>query len=172
MNWTEIFVPSKPLAEIILRGSVTYLSLFILMRFVLKRESGSVGTADLLMVVLIADAAQNAMANDYHSITEGIVLVATIMMWNLALDWVSYHSPTLRRFIQPQPLMLVKNGRMQKQNMRKELITKEDLLSELREHGIEDLSEVKEVRIEEDGHLSVIKRKPNERAQSERKKNN
>jgi len=157
INWHDLFVPAHPI-ETILRGSLMYLSLFLLMRFVLKRESGSIGTADLLMVVVIADAAQNAMAGDYKSITDGVILVVTIMFWNYAIDWLSYHSPTMRRVLQPKPLLLVKNGRMYKQNMRKELITKEELIAELRENGVEDLSEVKEARIEEDGHVSVIKK--------------
>ncbi|HEY5402291.1 MAG TPA: YetF domain-containing protein, partial [Pyrinomonadaceae bacterium] len=156
INWHDLFVPAHPI-ETILRGSLMYLSLFLLMRFVLKRESGSIGTADLLMVVVIADAAQNAMAGDYKSITDGVILVVTIMFWNYAIDWLSYHSPTMRRVLQPKPLLLVKDGRLYKQNMRKELITKEELIAELRENGVEDLSEVKEARIEEDGHVSVIK---------------
>ena len=159
IKWQELFVPSESIFEIIIRGSITYLALFLLMRFVLKREAGSIGTADLLMVVLIADAAQNAMSNGYKSITEGVVLVCTIMFWNVAIDWVSYHSPSLRRVLQPQPLILVRNGRMNRRNMRKELITKEELLGELREQGVNDLSLVKEVRIEEDGHISVVKAK-------------
>jgi uncharacterized membrane protein YcaP (DUF421 family) len=157
INWHDLFVPAHPI-ETIVRGSLMYLSLFLLMRFVLKRESGSIGTADLLMVVVIADAAQNAMAGDYKSITDGVILVVTIMSWNYAIDWLNYHSPTMRRVLQPKPLLLVKNGRMYKQNMRKELITKEELIAELRENGVEDLSEVKEARIEEDGHVSVIKK--------------
>ncbi len=157
INWHDLFVPAHPI-ETIIRGSLMYLSLFLLMRFVLKRESGSIGTADLLMVVVIADAAQNAMAGDYKSITDGVILVVTIMIWNYAIDWLSYHSPTMRRVLQPKPLLLVKNGRLYKQNMRKELITKEELIAELRENGVEDLSEVKEARIEEDGHVSVIKK--------------
>ena len=148
INWHDLFVPAHPI-ETILRGSLMYLSLFLLMRFVLKRESGSIGTADLLMVVVIADAAQNAMAGDYKSITDGVILVVTIMFWNYAIDWLSYHSPTMRRVLQPKPLLLVKDGRLYKQNMRKELITKEELIAELRENGVEDLSEVKEARIEE-----------------------
>lgn len=156
INWYELFVPAQPV-ETILRGSVTYLSLFLLMRFVLKRESGSVGTADLLMVVVIADAAQNAMAGEYKSITDGIILVVTIIAWNYLIDWLGYHSPVMRRILQPQPILLVKNGRMYRQNMRKELITKEELMAELRENGVEDIEEVKEARIEEDGHISVIK---------------
>jgi uncharacterized membrane protein YcaP (DUF421 family) len=84
INWYDLFTPTHTL-EIILRGSVTYLSIFLLMRFGLKRESGSIGTADLLMVVMIADAAQNAMAGEYKSITDGLILVGTILFWNHSL---------------------------------------------------------------------------------------
>jgi uncharacterized membrane protein YcaP (DUF421 family) len=157
IKWDELFVPSQPIVETIIRGTLTYLALFLLMRFLLKRESGSVGTADLLMVVVIADAAQNAMAGEYKSITDGIILVITIMFWNLAIDWLSYHSPVMRRFLQPKSLLLVKNGILNVRNMRKELITKDDLMAELRENGIDDVTKVKEARIEEDGHISVIK---------------
>jgi uncharacterized membrane protein YcaP (DUF421 family) len=157
IKWDEMFVPSQPIFETIVRGSLTYLAIFLLMRFILKRESGSIGMADLLMIVVIADAAQNAMAGDYKSITDGIILVTTIIFWNYAIDWLGYHSTVMRRILQPKPLLLVKNGRMQKQNMRKELVSKDDLMAELRENGIEDLAKVKEARIEEDGHISVIK---------------
>jgi len=157
INWRELFIPTYPL-EIILRGSVIYLSIFLLMRFGLKRESGSVGTADLLMVVMIADAAQNAMAGEYKSITDGLILVLTILSWNYILDWLSFHSDVMRRILQPKPLLLIKDGQMQRQNMRKELITREELMAELRENGVEEVSDVKEARIEEDGHISVIKK--------------
>ena len=158
INWHDLFTPTHTL-EVILRGSVTYLSIFLLMRFGLKRESGSIGTADLLMVVMIADAAQNAMAGEYKSITDGLILVLTILSWNYILDWLSYHSDVMRRILQPKPLLLIKNGQMQRQNMRKELITSEELMAELRENGVEEVSQVKEARIEEDGHISVIKKK-------------
>lgn len=77
IDWAKAFTPTTPL-EIVLRGSLVYLALFILMRFILRREAGTFGITDLLVVVLIADAAQNAMANDYTSITDGILLVGTI----------------------------------------------------------------------------------------------
>jgi len=64
---------------IFVRGSLTYIMLFVILRFLLKRQSGVIGIADLLVVVLIADAAQNAMAHEYKPITEGALLVLTIV---------------------------------------------------------------------------------------------
>ena len=78
IDWTSVFKPSIGLAEVVVRGSIMYLSLFIILRFLARRQSGRVGTADLLVIVLIADAAQNALGKDYQSVTEGIVLVLTI----------------------------------------------------------------------------------------------
>ena len=90
VNWRQMFMPGMPVAEIILRGTLVYIGLITLIRVVLKREAGSVSVADLLMIVLIADAAQNAMANDYKSVTDGFILVATIVFWNFSFDWLGY----------------------------------------------------------------------------------
>src|ERR1041385_116104 len=102
-DWSGAFVPEK-LLEVFIRGSIVYLSVFLLLRFFLKRESGTIGIPDLLMTVLISDAAQNAMTADYHSVTDGLFLVTTIVFWNYALDWLGYHIPWLERFVPPPPL--------------------------------------------------------------------
>ena len=156
VDWRSVFVPDTPILEIVVRGTVVYLSLFTLLRVVLKRESGTVGITDLLVVVLIADAAQNAMASDYKSLPDGLILVATIIFWCYALDWLGYQFPWVGRFVHPPPLELVRDGKMLRRNMRHELITPEDLLSQIREQGIEDLSVVKCARMEGDGHISVV----------------
>src|SRR5688572_6731102 len=111
VDWHALFVPGGSLLEIFLRGTVTYLALFAFMRF-LRRQAGSIGIADLLVVVLIADASQNAMAGEYTSITEGLLLVATILFWDYALDWLGYRLPKFQRIVRPAPLPLIKNGRV------------------------------------------------------------
>lgn len=156
IDWSRIFIPDTPLFEIILRGTLVYLSIFFLLRVLLKRQAGTVGIADLLVVVLIADAAQNAMANDYHSVTDGLLLVATIVFWSYALDWIGFRFPAIQHFVHPPPLRLVKDGRILRRNMEKELITEEELMSQLRQQGVENLAKVKEARMEGDGRISVV----------------
>lgn len=156
-DWHKMFVPTIALSEIIVRGSIMYLGLFVLIRFVLKRDAGSLGIADLLMVVLLGDATQNAMGSNYESITEGIVLIATLLFWNYLLDWISYNFPKTRRWIEPPPLLIVRNGKMLKRNMRREMITEEELMGELRKEGIEDIHQVKSMHMESDGHFSVVR---------------
>jgi uncharacterized membrane protein YcaP (DUF421 family) len=168
IDWKAIFLPDIPLIEIVVRGSIMYLALFILLRIILKRQAGTLGITDLLLITLLADASQNGMAGDYKSLPNGILLVATIIFWDFALDWLSYKSPGFQRLIEAPPLLLVKNGRLLRRNMRKELITDEDLLMQLREQGISDISKVKEAYMESDGHISVVEK--NEKHQQKQDK--
>ncbi|MFT3894841.1 MAG: DUF421 domain-containing protein [Anaerolineales bacterium] len=156
MDWKTIFLPDIPLLEIILRGSVMYIALFILLRIILKRQTGTLGMTDLLLITLIADAAQNAMAGEYTSIADGVILVATIIFWNYAFDWLSFKFDWFGRLIEPHPLPLIRNGRLLRRNMRLELIKEDELMMELRQQGLDDVSKVKTAYIESDGRVSVI----------------
>ena len=99
VDWGELFGLSMPALELVIRGSATYWFLFLLFRFVLRRDIGSIGITDVLFVVIIADAAQNAMAGEYKSITDGFILIATIAAWNVLLDWLNFKFLTLRSVI-------------------------------------------------------------------------
>jgi uncharacterized membrane protein YcaP (DUF421 family) len=156
VDWHAVFVPKTPLLEIVVRGTLVYLALFLLLRLVLKRQSGTVAVTDLLVVVLIADAAQNAMADDYRSVPDGLLLVATIVFWSYALDWLGYRFRWLGRFIHPPPLELIRDGKVLWRNLRKELVSLDELKSQLREQGIEDIAHVKAARMEGDGRISVV----------------
>lgn len=155
-DWQTIFVPDVPVLEIIVRASLMYLSIFVLLRIVLKRQMGTLGMTDLLLITLLADASQNAMAGEYKSVPDGIVLVMTIIFWNYAFDWLGYRFAWFERLIEPAPLPLVKHGKLLRRNMRRELITEGELLGQLREQGVDDVTKVKEARMESDGHFSVI----------------
>jgi uncharacterized membrane protein YcaP (DUF421 family) len=163
IDWHKLFVPSGSLVELVVRGSILYLAILALMR-VLRREAGSIGTTDLLVVVLVADAAQNGMAGEYTSITEGLFLVAVIFGWDYALEWLSYRYPPIHRLIHPPALPLVRDGRLLLRNLRSEMLTVDDLKEQLREQGVEDIAQVKRAFLEGDGRMSVIKYGPDESA--------
>ena len=76
VDWAELVIPTHSIGEMLVRGTVTYLALFLILRFVMKRQTSTIGIADILVVVVIADAAQNAFSREYKSITEGLVLVS------------------------------------------------------------------------------------------------
>jgi uncharacterized membrane protein YcaP (DUF421 family) len=155
IDWQALFVPSLHVGEVVLRGTLVYLFLFFLLR-ILRREAGHIGISDLLVVVLIADAAANAMASEYRSFTEGAILVTTIALWDYFVDWLSYKVPAARRLLRPPPLLLVRDGRLQRRNMEREKIEEEDLLAQLREKGVDSVEDVKECYLEGNGRISVI----------------
>jgi uncharacterized membrane protein YcaP (DUF421 family) len=169
IDWHQMFVPSVSLLELVLRGSIMYLTILAAMRL-FRREAGSISTADLLVVVLVADAAQNGMASEYHSVTEGLVLIATIYGWNYLLDIGAYRYPRIHRLLNPPPLSLVRDGIVQRKNLRLEMLTVDDLMEQLREQGVEHLHEVKSCCLEGDGHLSVIRRKDGDDQRPQRKR--
>jgi uncharacterized membrane protein YcaP (DUF421 family) len=156
VNWHDVFVPDVPLVEIFVRGTIVYLALFLMLRVVLKRQSGNLGVTDLLVVVLIADAAQNAMSSDYKSIPDGIFLVATIVFWSYALDWLSFHFPAFGRLVRGTPLELISDGKVNRRNLRRELVTMDELQEQLREQGINKLARVRRACMEADGRISVV----------------
>ncbi|MBJ2154356.1 DUF421 domain-containing protein [Variovorax sp. IB41] len=154
---SELFRLEMPSWHMVLRGTVVYWFLLLVFRFLLRRDVGSLGVADLLFVVLIADASSNAMQGEYKTVTDGLVLIATLVGWNYLLDWGSYHSPVVARLIEPPPAPLVKHGRIVHRTLRRQLITVDELMSKLREKGVHDLSEVRLAMLESDGELSVRK---------------
>ena len=160
MDWSELFGLSVSPWELIIRGSAMYLFLFVLFRVVVRRRIGAVGMADLLIIVIIADAAQNAMSGEYKTITEGAILVGTLIFWNMAIDWLNYRFPALHDWLEAPPLLLIRDGRILRRNMRHEFVTEEELKSKLREKGVKEVTEVAEARMESDGSVSVIKRQP------------
>lgn len=158
VHWDVVFRPTAAVPELIVRGTVVYLALYCMLRVVLKRESGSTGVTDLLVIVLLADSAQNAMSGGYTSIVDGLVLVATIIFWSWVLNLVAYISPRAARVIRPRPLLLVRNGEVLFRNMRRELVTEDELMANLREQGVNRLEDVAAVHMEADGRLSVTTR--------------
>jgi uncharacterized membrane protein YcaP (DUF421 family) len=158
LDWHSLFIPTTPLLELVLRGTLMYFALLFALRLLGRRQVGSLSLMDLLLIVLIADAAQNAMAAEYRSLTEGLVLCGTLIGWNYFFDFLAFRSKWFARLLEPPPLPLVRDGQLQRRNMRKELLTKEEVLSQLREQGVEDISVVRMAYIEPDGAFSVLKR--------------
>jgi uncharacterized membrane protein YcaP (DUF421 family) len=157
LDWTSLFVPTTPLIELIVRGTVMYFALLFALRLLVRRHIGSLTLMDLLLLVLIADAAQNGMAAEYRSLTEGLILCGTLIAWNYALDYLAYRSKRVARLLEPPPLPLIRNGKLQRRNMRQELLTEEEVLSHLRQQGVDDIHEVRLAYIEPDGAFSILR---------------
>lgn len=160
MNLAELealFRVSVNPLELFVRGSLMYWFLFLTFRFITRRDIGAIGMGDVLLLVLIADAAQSAMAGEYKSITDGCVLTSTIIGWNFVIDWASYRFAAVRRWTQPRPLPLITGGHLLARNLRREFITVDELQAKLRQQGIKRFDDVKLACMESDGEISVIR---------------
>jgi len=156
IDLSELLIPTHSILEMILRGTVMYLSLVLIMRFVMRRRTGSISLADVLVLVVIADAAQNAFSKNYVSVTEGLVLVLTIVGWDVALDRLGFKYRWFRHILHSRPVLLVRNGKAIKGNMTREALTMDELMIHMREQGIDSLDQVKSAYLEDDGQISVI----------------
>ena len=155
IDWEKLLVPSGSIAEIVIRGTVIYIAIFAAMRLLPRRELGGMAASDILILVLIADAVQNGMAGDYQSITEGLILVATIFGWATVIDWVDARFPQWH-LAEAQPLPIIRNGKLLRRNMRRENITEDELNAQLRLHGHESAAEIRLSQVEGDGEISFL----------------
>ena len=96
--------------------------------------------------------------------------MTTIVFWDYFLDWLGYGFPLLRPLVRPAPLLLIKDGYIQRRNLRQEMITEEELIEELREQGVESVEEVKKSYLEGDGRISVITKNSKDQKEKTEKK--
>ncbi|HKO89095.1 MAG TPA: YetF domain-containing protein [Burkholderiales bacterium] len=157
-NWSVIFAPETPLLELIVRGTVLYFAILILVRVMPRRTGGELATMDLVFVLLIAEAAAHALGG-YSAVADGLIVIATLMGWNYLLNFLSFYSPTIERLVSAQPLQIVRNGRLLRRNMRKEFLTEEELMERLRQDGVENIADIKAAYVESEGNISIIKKR-------------
>ena len=142
--------------EILIRGTIMYWCLFLLLRFLLRRDTGSAGISGILFVVLLGDAAQNAMIGNGNTVVDGGLLIATLAAWNYLLDWLGSRIALVARLTDPPAILLVRDGSVIGRNMRRERVTLDEVESQLRKKGLERLDQVKRMYLENDGGFSVI----------------
>lgn len=167
-DWESLFVPGVPLLESILRGTITYLVLLLLLRIVGQREAGGLGITDVLIIVLAAEAAAPALYTDDSSLADSFIVISTVLFWSVVVDAISYRSPTFSRIVKSQPKPLIENGKLNRHSMRRELMSAEEVYSQLRLHGIEDVGRVERAYIEPNGMISVVTRDGEENEPTER----
>lgn len=144
------------LIELVLRGTVIFFVLLVLLRIAGERESGGLGLSDLLVVVLVGQTAAGAMTGGGNTILDGIVPGATVLFWSVAIDAAAYRWPRLSVVLKGRPKRLISNGRLNRRALRREFISTGELLSQLRLQGLTDLSQVEEAYLEPNGSLSFI----------------
>ena len=151
-------LPDLPsdLLGVALRTVVVYLFLLVVLRLAGKREMGQLSVFELVLVLVIANAVQNAMVGANVTIWGGMVAVLALIVTDRLLRLVADRSPRLLRAIEGEPALLVHDGQKIPEAMRREGVDDEELARALREHGFLDMNEIRQAILEVDGTISVI----------------
>jgi uncharacterized membrane protein YcaP (DUF421 family) len=142
--------------EIVVRTIAVYLAILIGLRLSGKREIGQMTVFDLVVLLLIANAVQNAMVGPDNSLVGGILAAVVLLVINALVARLRLRWPRLRRWVEGTPTLLVLHGEVIPQHMRQEGIDEDSLQTALREHGIAEISGVEMAVLEIDGSISVV----------------
>src|SRR2546426_11214118 len=152
----EIFKLGIPWTHLVLRAVIIYVVFFIGLRLFGKRELGQFTTFDLVLVLLVANALQPAITGPDNSITGGLIIVATLLLFNRGVAMLRNMWPAFDHLIEPPPTVVVQDGNVVKAGLDKEGLSVEDVQMAVREHGVDKLSDVKVAVLENDGSISVV----------------
>jgi uncharacterized membrane protein YcaP (DUF421 family) len=148
---------------------IIYLFIIIAIRLFGKKELSQLSVLDLVFVLLISNAVQNAMVGTDATLTGGLIAATSLFVLNYIFKWVLFKFPGVSKTIQGQPQLLIYKGRLMEQNMKKIRLTHAELEEAVREHGAEHFSEVDQAIFEVDGNISIISKGYSHRTTKKRK---
>jgi len=154
----DLLIPTVPYWNLIVRAVIVYLVVLALLRLSGKRQVANLGTSELVALLLISNAVQNAMNGGDNSLTGGLVLAGVLMVLSFGCAVLTYFSRDWERFIQGRPTMLMHKGILLRHNLRRELLSIREFRALLRKQGVQDFHEVEEAVLESDGYVSVVKK--------------
>ncbi|MBI3951140.1 MAG: DUF421 domain-containing protein [Acidobacteria bacterium] len=155
---TNMWNFSHTLLEIVLRTTIIYVVVLIGIRFFGKREVGQMTPMDLVLLLLIANAVQNAMTGPDTSLTGGVVAALMLLSINAVISRLLWWHRRARRWVEGTPTLVIRHGTVLKENLAKERVPIEALHQALREHGVATIADVSLAVLEIDGSISVLKK--------------
>ncbi len=156
MNISEVFGLHAPFAQIVYRSAIVYIAIVVGMRLTGSRQLGQMTPFDLVLILLIANAVQNAMVGSDVTILGGLTAAATLLVTNRATELITDRVPFIRHALEGQLLVLVSDGGFIKRNMGKAGLTEDVVLQAIREHGFERVDQVRLAVLEVDGTISIV----------------
>ncbi len=144
------------LLQIVLRTAIVYTFLILGLRLTGKRELGQLNPLDLVLILVISNAVQNAMTGPDTSVTGGMAAAITLLIINQILSYFRGHNDKADRFLEGSPTLLVHDGKIIAAHLAKEHLAEDDVEQALREHGVDKISDCQSAVLEVDGSISVI----------------
>ncbi len=144
--------------DIVLRGIVVFVFLYVLMRVIGRRELSSLEPFDLILLVVLGDAVQQGLTQDDYSLTGAVLAIGTIAILQLVVSYANFRFPRLRPLLDGEPIVIVEHGKTIDKNMRRERVTMEDVMQAARQQNIASLDDVDWAVMETSGAISFIKK--------------
>lgn len=143
--------------ESVIRASFVYLFLFVVFRLLGKRGLSSITTFDFVLLLIIGEAAQQGLSGDDYSVTNAILVILTLIFFDIILSLAADRFKFLKRPLEDSPLIIVKDGKVLKNRMHMVRISEDEIMESARKkQGLEDISQIKYAVLERDGNISVI----------------
>ncbi len=147
--------------DLVLRAAVIYIVVFAFTRVLGRRELSSLQPFDLILLVVIGDLIQNGVTQSDQSVTGVILVLCTIGILQVLTSFMSYRFRPLRRVLQGEPIVLVREGEVIRRNLRRERLDEADLAEKARLDGISSMDDIRWAVLETNGDISFIKRSQN-----------
>lgn len=157
-TFAGMFELTMPWWAFVLRACVVYFILLAMIRMTGKRTMGQFTPFDMLLVVLLGNAVQNALLGEDTSVGGGLLLAATLIALNWLVGLVSARSPKVERWVEGSPVLLAREGQVYRDVLRRELISREDFEKAMREAGCLDMVDIRLAVLENNGHITVVPR--------------
>jgi uncharacterized membrane protein YcaP (DUF421 family) len=156
MSASDVIGIHAPFLEIAYRSAIVYVAIVAGMRITGTRQLGQMTPFDLVLILLIANAVQNAMVGSDVTVLGGVVAAATLLVMNRALAFATERVPLLRRAIEGEPVLLLNDGKLIERHIRRAGLSDDLVLQSIREHGFANASDVKMAVLEIDGTISIV----------------
>lgn len=153
-----MLVPVLPWWELLVRGLIVYGFLLALIRLTGRRQTGMMTPFDFILLLILSNTVQNAMNGGDNSLGGGLFLAGTLIAINWLMLLLSRHYRLVHWALVGRPVFLVRDGDIQEKVMHRERITHHELMSALRQAGLANIEQVKDVILETNGTISVIHR--------------
>jgi uncharacterized membrane protein YcaP (DUF421 family) len=143
--------------NLVVRGTVVYLAVLLMLRISGKRQIGQMGATEFVSILLISNAVQNAMNGGDNSLSGGLLLAVVLIVLSVSIAYLTYYSRTFTRIFEGTPRLLVHNGKAIPRALQKELLSVPEFHVLLRKQGVHGTKEIKSAVLEADGTLSIIR---------------
>jgi len=156
---SDLFALAMPWWEFVLRAVVVYVVVLLMVRVAGKRTLGQFTPFDMLLLVLLGNAVQNALLGQDTSLGGGLLLAATLIALNYFVGWITTRSPAVERVIEGEPVVLARHGHVLQKVLQRELVSKADFAKAMRDAGCDDVDDVDLALLETNGHITIILKK-------------